>query len=97
MQCTSPVTPETRLLEYFFHAKSAALSMTGCWDLLEIDHFLEMAAFCIRHFFIIACFIFCRIPKQLSEKVFAKSMQKAEETKENEEKGKTKNQIREGK
>jgi len=29
--------------------------------------------------------------------VFAKSMQKAEETKENEEKGKTKNQIREGK
>uniref|UniRef100_A0A8V0Z3M1 Nucleolar GTP-binding protein 2 n=1 Tax=Gallus gallus TaxID=9031 RepID=A0A8V0Z3M1_CHICK len=30
-----------------------------------------------------------RIPKQLSEKVFAKSMQKAEETKENEEKGGT--------
>lgn len=53
MQCTSPVTPETRLLEYFFHAKSAALSMTGCWDLLEIDHFLEMAAFCIRHFFLL--------------------------------------------
>lgn len=38
----------------------------------------------------IACFTFCRIPKQLSEKVFAKSMQKAEESKENEEKGKTK-------
>uniref|UniRef100_A0A8C9ET29 Nucleolar GTP-binding protein 2 n=1 Tax=Pavo cristatus TaxID=9049 RepID=A0A8C9ET29_PAVCR len=34
-----------------------------------------------------------RIPKQLSEKVFAKSMQKAEEPKENEEKGKTKSVV----
>lgn len=41
----------------------------------------------LRHYFI-AYFIFCRIPKQLSEKVFAKSMQKSEEPKEIEDRGK---------
>lgn len=36
-----------------------------------------------------ACVTFCRIPKQLSEKVFAKSMQKSEEPKETQDRGKT--------
>lgn len=40
----------------------------------------------LQHSFI-AYFIFCRIPKQLTEKVFAKSMQKSEEPKETEDRG----------